>query len=60
MRAVNTKDRIFRPQFYNFARREFEKYRDLERKDIATIEFLLRVGGRRVDMYASPHIRKMH
>lgn len=60
IRIAQRKDENFRPQFYTFARQEFEKYRDLPRKDIATIEFLLRAGGKKVDMFSNPHIRKMY
>ncbi|EAS31794.3 uncharacterized protein CIMG_07273 [Coccidioides immitis RS] len=40
-------------------RQEFQKNRDVNRKDFATIEYLLRRGQKQLEMYASPGIRNI-
>lgn len=49
-----------RPNFVRYIRTEFGKYRDLPRKDFSTIEHLLRVGNRRLEMYSTPELKDIH
>ena len=43
--------------FRMFIREEFEKARNLDKKDFAIIEFLLRKGARQLETYAAPDVR---
>ena len=56
LRAARTKPAHSRPNFEMFARREFEKYIGLDKKDFGTIEFLLRKGNRQLETYEAPNI----
>lgn len=40
-------------------RAEFRKNQNIDRKDFATIEYLLRNGSRKVEMYESNGIRNL-
>jgi succinate dehydrogenase assembly factor 1 len=42
--------------FLEFARNEFGKGRDIDRKDFATIEFMIRKGHRQLEIYDDPGI----
>lgn len=46
--------------FRDFAREEFEKARDLDKKHFASIEFLLRKGHRQLETYSEPGIKDIH
>ncbi|CDO94212.1 unnamed protein product [Kluyveromyces dobzhanskii CBS 2104] len=46
-----------RPHFITYIRAEFGKFKDLSRKDFSTIEHLIRVGNRRLEMYATPELK---
>ncbi|KAH8815379.1 complex 1 protein-domain-containing protein [Xylogone sp. PMI_703] len=46
-----------RKHFESFARKEFEKGLNVDRKDFSTIEYLLRRGRRQLEMYSSPGIK---
>lgn len=50
-------DQEARPHFEAFARAEFKKHRDVEKRDFAAIEFLLRKGRRQLEVMASPGIK---
>jgi hypothetical protein len=41
-------------------RREFRRNKDVDKKDFATIEFLLRTGNRKLEMYSAPSITNIH
>ncbi|KAF2214768.1 hypothetical protein CERZMDRAFT_36949 [Cercospora zeae-maydis SCOH1-5] len=45
-----------RANFERFARKEFERHIDMNKKDFATIEFLLRKGTRQLEIYEAPNI----
>ncbi|QLG72083.1 hypothetical protein HG535_0C04370 [Zygotorulaspora mrakii] len=49
-----------RPRFFSFIHEEFGKYKDLSRKDFTTIEHLLRVGKKKVEMYSKPELKNIH
>ncbi|KAM3476710.1 hypothetical protein MY4038_006057 [Beauveria bassiana] len=46
-----------RPHFQAFARSEFAKSRDIDKRDFAAIEFLLRKGKRQLQVYSSSGIK---
>ncbi|EER24737.1 complex 1 protein (LYR family) protein [Coccidioides posadasii C735 delta SOWgp] len=54
-----TKPQGSQANFKRYARQEFQKNRDVNRKDFATIEYLLRRGQKQLEMYASPGIRNI-
>ncbi|TKA26495.1 hypothetical protein B0A50_05332 [Salinomyces thailandicus] len=56
LRACRLKPADTRANFYIFMRREFEKNRELNKKDFGTIEFLLRKGARQLETYESPGV----
>lgn len=60
IRTAHKKPIENRPHFITYIRREFDKYRSLSRKDFSTIEHLLRVGNRRLEMYAAPELKDIH
>ncbi len=41
-------------------RREFRKNSNVDKKDFAAIEFLLRMGNRKLQKYTAPGIRNIH
>lgn len=43
-----------------YHRREFQRNRQVDKKDFATIEFLLRTGNRKLKMYSAPDITNIH
>ncbi|EGP92405.1 uncharacterized protein MYCGRDRAFT_31653 [Zymoseptoria tritici IPO323] len=55
LRSARTKT-AHRANFEAFARQEFEKNIGLNKKDFATIEFLVRKGTRQVETYEAPGI----
>ncbi|KAJ1945044.1 hypothetical protein FBU59_002429 [Linderina macrospora] len=47
-----------RPRFYAFTRREFEKnIGAMKRTDVKAIEYLMRIGRRRLEQYRNPNVR---
>lgn len=56
LRAARRKPDENRANFEAFARREFDKNIDMDRKDFSTIEFLLRKGRRQLEIYDAPNI----
>ncbi|KAK4636318.1 Succinate dehydrogenase assembly factor 1, mitochondrial [Fulvia fulva] len=56
LRAARTKPAENRPNFYAFARHEFERNIGMDKKDFSTIEFLLRKGMRQLEIYEAPNI----
>ncbi|KAJ1836661.1 hypothetical protein IWW55_003257 [Coemansia sp. RSA 2706] len=57
LRAIRRKPELARPRFHAFARREFERNLDIKRTDVKAIEYLLRIGRRRLEQYMSPNVR---
>ncbi|CAB4253744.1 similar to Saccharomyces cerevisiae YDR379C-A Protein involved in the assembly of the mitochondrial succinate dehydrogenase complex [Maudiozyma barnettii] len=60
VRMAHTKPIDTQPRFMNFIHEEFGKYRDLPRKDFTTIEYLLRTGSRRLQMYSQDDVKDIH
>lgn len=60
VRVAHQKPVENRPHFIEFIHGEFGKYRDLPRKDFTTIEHLLRVGNRKLKLYAQPELKDIH
>jgi succinate dehydrogenase assembly factor 1 len=56
LRAARAKPAETRPNFESFARREFDKNLDMDKKDFGAIEFLLRKGDRQLEMYQASNI----
>ena len=56
LRAARAKPAETRPNFETFARREFEKHVDMDKKDFGAIELFLRRGERQLEMYSAPNI----
>lgn len=53
LRAARTKPADTRPNFQRFARKEFDRHLDLDRKDFGAVEFMLRKGERQLEMYSA-------
>lgn len=49
-----------RPHFLNYVHEEFHKNAYLKRKDFTTIEYLLRVGKRKLDALADPSVKDIN
>ncbi|KAF2280917.1 uncharacterized protein EI97DRAFT_13395 [Westerdykella ornata] len=60
LRAVREKPVNSQSHFRDFARDEFRKHLSVNKKDFATIEYLLRSGRRKLDRYRDPEIRDIH
>ena len=56
LRSARAKPVETRPNFEGFARREFQKNLEMDKKDFSAIEFLLRKGERQLEMYQAPNI----
>lgn len=56
LRAARTKPSETRPNFENYARREFQRNVTLDKKDFGAIEFLLRKGRRQLEVYEAKGI----
>lgn len=59
LRAAGTKPTSTRTQFQAFARREFEQYLTLDKKDFNAIEYLLRKGTRQLEQYAESNVTRV-
>lgn len=46
--------------FQDYVRSEFSRFKLLNRRDITTIEHLLRSGNKRLDTLSSPHVKSIH
>ncbi|KAJ2725554.1 hypothetical protein GGI07_001182 [Coemansia sp. Benny D115] len=58
LRAIAKKPEEARPRFRAFARHEFDKnIGSMKRTDVKAIEYLLRVGRRRMEQYMGPNVR---
>lgn len=60
IRMAHTKPIDNQSHFLNFIHEEFGKYKELPRKDFTTIEYLLRTGSRRLEMYSKDEVKDMH
>ncbi|KAH6898985.1 complex 1 protein-domain-containing protein [Thelonectria olida] len=57
LRESRKKPQASRPHFETFARTEFSRSINLDKRDFAAIEFLLRKGRRQLEVYSSPGIK---
>ncbi|KAJ1668680.1 hypothetical protein IW140_002032 [Coemansia sp. RSA 1813] len=58
LRATRKKPAEAQPRFRAFARQEFEKnIASVKRTDVQAIEYLLRIGRRRLEQYMGPNVR---
>ncbi|KAI9172026.1 Succinate dehydrogenase assembly factor 1 [Paramyrothecium foliicola] len=57
LRESRKKPQASRAHFEGFARREFARNLAVDKRDFATIEFLLRKGRRQLDVYSAPGIK---
>ncbi|KAH8177656.1 complex 1 protein (LYR family) domain-containing protein [Sarocladium implicatum] len=57
LRESRKKPQDARIHFKNFARNEFARNLDLDKRDFGAIEFLLRKGKRQLDAYSAPGIK---
>lgn len=61
LRTARTKPAETRPNFERVIRNEFRKNQHaVSRKDFGTIEFLLRMGERKLETYSAPSVRDIH
>ena len=56
LRAARLKPAETRQNFERFARKEFDKHRDFDKKDFGAIELFLRRGRRQLEIYEAPTI----
>ncbi|TGZ85288.1 hypothetical protein EX30DRAFT_337670 [Ascodesmis nigricans] len=59
LRAIREKPVEAQPNFRLVARREFQKNLSISKKDFVTIEHLLRVGQRKLEMYSQPGVKNI-
>ncbi|CAM1507228.1 Fc.00g068690.m01.CDS01 [Cosmosporella sp. VM-42] len=57
LRESRRKPESTRTHFESFARAEFQRNLEIEKRDFAAIEFLLRKGRRQLEVYSSPGIK---
>lgn len=57
LRKIREKPTENQLHFRLFMREEFEKTRNFDKKDFASIEFLLRKGQRQLETYAAPGVK---
>jgi len=60
IRAAMKKPEETRQNFVAFAREEFRKGAEIDKKDFGAIEHLLRKGQRQLEIYENPNIRNIH
>lgn len=51
LRATRQKPSASQPNFYRFARHEFERNLHVDRKDFSAVEFMIRKGEKQLEMY---------
>ncbi|KAJ1648596.1 hypothetical protein LPJ64_000178 [Coemansia asiatica] len=58
LRAIKSKPKEAQPRFRAFARKEFDRnIGTLKRTDVKAIEYLLRIGRRRMEQYMAPTVQ---
>ncbi|ODV76160.1 Sdh6p CYBJADRAFT_170621 [Cyberlindnera jadinii NRRL Y-1542] len=57
LRASFTKPKENQHHFIEYSRNEFKKHQKLPKKEYSTIEYLLRTGYRRFEMFSAPEIK---
>lgn len=60
LRAIRGKPEHTHGNWYAFVRRQFDQRASLRKKDFATIEYHLRTGHRRLEMYAQEGVTDIH
>lgn len=60
LREARKKPEGSRENFRAVARREFRKHRDVDRKDFAAVELLLRMGWRKLELYSADSVKDIH
>lgn len=51
---------VVRKDFIDYTRQEFGRFKNLSRKDFTTIEYLLRRGSRKLEVYSNPNLTRIH
>ncbi|GMM29345.1 Sdh6 protein [Martiniozyma asiatica (nom. inval.)] len=59
LRGIYQKPKQFHKNWFNYIHAEFNRHRNIPRRNFATVEHLLRVGTRRYEMYKSPDIKNV-
>lgn len=57
LRESRKKPKAARSHFQAFARSEFEKNIQIDKRDFAAVEFLLRKGRRQLEVYSAPGVK---
>ena len=60
IRMVKTKPTDTHEHWRNFIHEEFAKYQHLPKKQFNTIEYLIRNGHRKLEMYLNPQLKDIH
>ncbi|KAK9476495.1 hypothetical protein V1514DRAFT_336768 [Lipomyces japonicus] len=60
LRAIRKKPEQNRHNFYIFQRRQFDEHRSISKSDFATIEYLVRRGGRTLELYSSNGVQNVN
>ncbi|BFZ53218.1 hypothetical protein PYCC9005_000241 [Savitreella phatthalungensis] len=60
LRAIRRKPEDTHHHWYLFVREQYDAHRTLRKKDFATIEYHLRMGWRKLDMYGADGVRDIH
>ncbi|KAK9763369.1 hypothetical protein K7432_010015 [Basidiobolus ranarum] len=58
-RATKSKPQENRPHFQHYVRMEFRKH-ELAKRDFTTIEYLLRVGKRKLEQLSHANVKDIH
>lgn len=59
LRLARQKPAESRSHFLDYTRHEFRKAMNVDRKDFAAIEYLIRRGRRQLEHYSSPAVRNV-
>ncbi|KAF7513735.1 hypothetical protein GJ744_007786 [Endocarpon pusillum] len=59
LREAKKKPPLVRGNFRDFTRREFRDHQNMDKKDFAAVERLLRTGTRKLELYSSPGIKNI-
>lgn len=61
LRAASEKPASTRPNFVSYIRREFRKNQtSVDKKDFGAVEFLLRMGHRKLETYMEAGVKDIH
>ncbi|PUU74251.1 hypothetical protein B9Z19DRAFT_468416 [Tuber borchii] len=59
LREAGKKPKEVQDNFRNYARENFQAHLDIDRRDFATIEHLLRAGRRKLEVYSQPGVKNI-